>query len=171
MLIRDAILDDMPGVLTIYNEIIRNSTAVYLYDPVTLDSRIDWMNGRRAQGFPVLVAVDGDSVLGFASFGDWRPSTGYLHTVEHSVHVAADQRGKGVGRALMLPLFERARAMGKHVMIGGIDADNAASIAFHKSLGFEQVSHFREVGRKFGRWLDLAQMQKFLDEPGSARTP
>lgn len=171
MLIRDATLDDMPGVLTLYNEIILNSTAVYLYHPVTLESRIDWLKSRQAQGFPVLVAVDGDQVLGFASFGDWRPSTGYLHTVEHSVHVAADQRGKGVGRALMLPLFERARAMNKHVMIGGIDAENAASIAFHKSLGFEQVSHFREVGRKFGRWLDLAQMQKFLDEPGSARTP
>lgn len=171
MLIRDATLDDMPGLLAIYNEIIRSSTAVYLYDPVTLDSRIEWLSGRRAQGFPVLVAVDGDRVLGFASFGDWRPSTGYLHTVEHSVHVAADQRGKGVGRALMLPLFERARAMNKHVMIGGIDAENAASIAFHQRLGFEKVSHFREVGRKFGRWLDLAQMQKFLDEPGSARAP
>ncbi|MFY7960510.1 MAG: GNAT family N-acetyltransferase [Elsteraceae bacterium] len=171
MLIRDATLDDMPGLLAIYNEVIRSSTAVYLYDPVTLDSRIEWLNGRRAQGFPVLVAVDGDRVLGFASFGDWRPSTGYLHTVEHSVHVAADQRGKGVGRALMLPLFDRARAMNKHVMIGGIDADNAPSIAFHRRLGFEQVSHFREVGRKFGRWLDLAQMQKFLDEPGSARAP
>ena len=171
MLIRDATLDDMPGLLAIYNEVIRSSTAVYLYDPVTLDSRIEWLNGRRAQGFPVLVAVDGDRVLGFASFGDWRPSAGYLHTVEHTVHVAADQRGKGVGRALMLPLFERARAMNKHVMIGGIDAENAASIAFHQRLGFEKVSHFREVGRKFGRWLDLAQMQKFLDEPGSARAP
>jgi L-amino acid N-acyltransferase YncA len=171
MLIRDATLDDMPGVLALYNEIILNSTAVYLYDPVTLQSRIDWLNARQAHGFPVLVAADGDQVLGFASFGDWRSSTGYLHTVEHSVHVAADQRGKGVGQALMLPLFERARAMGKHVMIGGIDAENAASIAFHQRLGFEKVSHFREVGRKFGRWLDLAQMQKFLDEPGSARAP
>jgi L-amino acid N-acyltransferase YncA len=171
MLIRDATLDDMPGLLSLYNEIILTSTAVYLYDPVTLESRIDWLNARRAQGFPVLVAAEGDQVLGFASFGDWRASAGYLHTVEHSVHVAADQRGKGVGQALMLPLFERARTMGKHVMIGGIDAENAASIAFHQRLGFEKVSHFREVGRKFGRWLDLAQMQKFLDEPGSARAP
>ncbi len=169
MQIRDAAEADMPGVLTIYNEIIRTSTAVYLYDPVTLESRVQWLRGRQAQGFPVLVATEDESVLGFASFGDWRPSTGYLHTVEHSVHVGEGSRGRGVGRALMLALFERAKTMDKHVMIGGIDADNAASIAFHESLGFEQVSHFREVGRKFGRWLDLAQMQKFLDRPGASR--
>ena len=169
MLIRDATPDDMPGLLSLYNEIIETSTAVYLYQPVSLQNRLDWLAARRAQGFPVLVAVDGSSVLGFSSFGDWRPSTGYLHTVEHSVHVAAGLRGKGVGRALMIPLFERARALKKHVMIGGIDAENAASIKFHESLGFEKVSHFREVGRKFGRWLDLAQMQKFLDHPGAER--
>ncbi len=168
MLIRDADYADMTGVLAIYNDVILTSTAVYLYAPVTLESRVAWFEGRRAQNLPVLVATDEEQVLGFASFGDWRPSTGYLHTVEHSVHVAADQRGRGVGRALMQPLFERAQAMGKHVMIGGIDADNAASIAFHASLGFEKVSHFREVGRKFDRWLDLVQMQKFLDAPGSA---
>ena len=100
----------------------------------------------------------------------WRASwPGYRYTVEHSVHVQAAARGAGVGRRLLEALFPRALALRKHVMIGGIDADNRASIRFHERLGFVPVAHFREVGHKFGRWLDLVFVQRLLDAAGSAR--
>jgi L-amino acid N-acyltransferase YncA len=118
----------------------------------------------------VLVAVEGDRVLGFSSFGDWRGAwSGYRHTVEHSVHVAAKSRGCGIGGRLVEALFPLAAAMNMHVMIGGIDAANQGSLRFHERLGFQRVAHFRQVGHKFGRWLDLVFVQRFLDEPGSAR--
>jgi L-amino acid N-acyltransferase YncA len=102
-------------------------------------------------------------VVGFAAFGGFRPWPGYRFTVEHSVHVRADRRGQGVGAALMTPLIERAAALGMHVMIAGIDADNERSIRFHERLGFTRVAHLREVGFKFGRWLDLVLMQRVLN--------
>src|SRR5215471_16031693 len=102
---------------------------------------------------------------------EWRGAwPGYRYTVEHSVHVRHDVRGQGVGRGLVEALVPLALALGKHVMIGGIDVANDASIRFHARLGFEQVAAFREVGHKFGRWLDLMFMQRFLDPPGSARS-
>jgi L-amino acid N-acyltransferase YncA len=169
--IRAATDADLPGILAIYNEVIATSTAVYASEPSTLDERRAWFSARRAQGFPVVVAVDGDEVLGFASFGEWRGAwRGYRYTVEHSVHVRHDVRGQGVGRALVEALFPIALGLGKHVMIGGIDAANHASIRFHARLGFERVASFREVGHKFGRWLDLIFMQRFLDAPGSSRS-
>jgi L-amino acid N-acyltransferase len=168
--VRAASETDLPGMLAIYNDVIATSTAVYTSEPATLAERRAWFAARRAQGFPVLVAVDGSEVLGFASFGEWRGAwPGYRYTAEHSVHVRGDVRGRGVGRALVEALFPAALALGKHVMIGGIDAANDASIRFHTRLGFERVACFREVGHKFGRWLDLIFMQRFLDPPGSQR--
>jgi L-amino acid N-acyltransferase len=168
--IRAARETDLPGILAIYNDVIATSTAVYTSEPATLDERRTWFGARCAQGFPVLVAAERDDVLGFASFGEWRGAwPGYRYTVEHSVHVRADVRGQGVGRVLVEALFPAALALGKHVMIGGIDAANDASIRFHGRLGFERVASFREVGHKFGRWLDLIFMQRFLDPPGSSR--
>jgi L-amino acid N-acyltransferase YncA len=167
MEIRDALAGDLPAILAIYNQVIATSTAVYRDDPVDLANRRTWFDERRARGQPVLVASDATSglpggILGFASFGPFRDWPGYRHTVEHMVHVHAETRGRGVGRALIEALLARAQAMGLHVMIAGIDADNAGSIALHEKLGFEQSGHMREVGVKFGRWLDLVFMQKRL---------
>lgn len=162
MRIEDAAEADLPAILAIHNEVVANSTAIYSNDPSTLKERTDWRASRLAQGYPVLVARDGGEVLGFASFGDFRAWPGYAATVEHSVHVRADMRRRGVGRALLSALPDRARALGKHVILGGIDADNAASLALHASLGFERVAHFRQVGRKFDRWLDLVFVQRIL---------
>ena len=162
MRIDDAAEADLPAILAIHNEVVANSTAIYSNDLSTLKERADWRAGRLAQGYPVLVARDGGEVLGFASFGDFRAWPGYAATVEHSVHVRADVRRRGVGRALLSALPDRARALGKHVILGGIDADNAASLALHMSLGFEKVAHFRQVGRKFDRWLDLVFVQQIL---------
>ncbi|MBS0374289.1 MAG: N-acetyltransferase [Proteobacteria bacterium] len=170
MQVREAGDADLPGILDIYNDVIRTSTAVYSIDAVTIEEQREWVAARRVRGFPVLVATDAAQVLGFASFGDWRGVwAGYRYTVEHSVHVRADARRRGVGRELVEALIPRARELGKHVMIGGIDAANLDSILFHQRLGFERVAHFHEVGRKFGRWLDLVFMQRWLDAPGATR--
>jgi phosphinothricin acetyltransferase len=170
MELREAGAEDLPGILAIYNEIIANSTAVYSLVPTSLEERRGWLEARVASGYPVLVGVRDGEVLGFSSFGDWRGSwPGYRFTVEHSVHVRAGARGAGVGRRLLEALIPRALALQKHVMIGGIDADNHASLRFHERLGFVPVAHFREVGHKFGRWLDLVFVQKLLDAAGSTR--
>jgi L-amino acid N-acyltransferase len=162
MQIRDAAEADLPGLLAIYNDVIATSTAVYSYTPMTLADRTQWWQARVGQGYPVLVAVDQSGVLGFSTFGDFRSWPGYRFTVEHSVHVRADYRGQGVGRELVKALFPRAAALGKHVMIAGVDAANEASIRFHERLGFEQVGHLREVGHKFDRWLDLVFLQRWI---------
>lgn len=170
MIIRNAEKHRLPQVLAIYNEVIATSTAVYATAPATLPERTDWYEQRRRRGFPVLVASEGDAVLGFSSFGEFRGAwSGYRYSVEHSVHVHADARGRNIGRLLVEALFPLAASMDKHLMIGAVDAANAGSIRFHERLGFERVGCFREVGHKFGRWLDLVFMQRFLDPPGSGR--
>jgi L-amino acid N-acyltransferase len=160
--IRDATQGDLPGMLTIYNDVVATSTAIYRDDPMPLMEYQAWWRTRTGQGYPVLVAVDGAAVVGVASFGDFRAWPGYRFTVEHSVHVRADRRGRGIGGQLVQSLIHQAEQRGKHVMIAGVDADNAASLRFHTRLGFEHVAHFREVGFKFGRWLDLVFLQRTL---------
>ena len=160
-LIDDAREADVAAILAIYNDVIAHSTAVYIDRAVTLDDRLSWFRARAAQGYPVLVARDPE-VVGYATFGDFRAWPGYRFTVEHSVHVRLDRRGRGIGSRLVEALLPRARALGKHVIIGGIDADNAASIRMHERLGFERTAHMKEVGRKFDRWLDLVFMQRLV---------
>src|SRR5579871_5787371 len=146
---------DLPDLLHIYNEVIRSSTAVFSELEVTLADREAWLEAKHGLGYPVLVARDASSVLGFASFGDFRAWPGYRYTVEHSVHVQQRRRGQGTGSALMRELIKRAAALKKHVVVGAVDAANEASLRFHERLGFERVAYFKEVGFKFGRYLDL----------------
>jgi L-amino acid N-acyltransferase YncA len=153
---------DLPEILAIYNEVIRNSTAVFSELEYTPERGRDWFDGKTSSGFPFIVARNDSGVVGFASFGDFRSWPGYRHSVEHSIHVRHDCRGQGVGRTLLIALKARATAMHKHVMIAGIDADNLASIRLHQSLGFINVGQFKEVGFKFGRWLDLVFLQCIL---------
>ena len=160
--IGDATEEDLAGLLAIYNEVIATSTAIYSSDPVTLEERHRWWRARTAQGYPVLIARDEQGVAGFATFGDFRAWPGYRFTVEHSVHVRAAGRGRGVGTLLVQALLARAAALGKHVMIAGVDAANAAAIRFHERLGFEKCGHLREVGYKFERWLDLVFLERRL---------
>ena len=159
---------DLPQILAIYNEVIRNSTAVYSEEEFTPPRGLAWFDAKAAQGFPLIVARDDSGISGFGTFGEFRAWPCYRQSVEHSVHVRADCRGRGLGRALVIELMKRASAMGKHVMIAGIDADNAVSIGLHRSLGFSGVGHFHEVGFKFGRWLDLVFMQCILSQTSSA---
>ena len=164
-LIRPACEADLPEILAIYNEVIATSTAVYSLEPSSLQERATWFATRTGAGFPVLVAQVDQGVAGFASFGEFRGAwPAYRFSVEHSVHVRPDMRRRGLGTTLISALFPLAAALGKHVMIGGIDADNDVSLRMHSRLGFERVAHLREVGRKFDRWLDLVLMQRFLGE-------
>jgi L-amino acid N-acyltransferase len=160
--IREAVSDDLVEVLAIYNEVIAFSTAVFSERTVTLEDRERWLAARQGQGYPVLVACDSTGVVGFGSFGDFRAWPGYRYTVEHSVHVRADRRGEGIGTELVRALIERAAALGKHVMIAGIDAENTASIRLHERLGFTVAARLSEVARKFDRWLDLLFLERRL---------
>ncbi len=165
--VRPATRADVPDILDIYNEAVLNTTASYDLEPVSLESRLEWFAEKQGSGHPVFVAEEGEGgagLLGWSTYGAFRAKPGYGYTAEHSVYVAAGARGRGVGRSLMLPVIEHARAAGLHVLVGGVDASNAASIGLHLSLGFVQVAHFRQVGRKFGRWLDLAFLQLLLDD-------
>lgn len=160
MELRDAAEDELADLVAIYNDVIATSTAVYSSTPVTLADRHQWWRARVQAGYPVLVAADDSGVIGFATFGEFRAWPGYRFTVEHSVHIRADRRGGGIGTKLLEALFPRAAALGKHMMIAGVDAANTASIRFHERLGFEQAGCLREVGRKFDRWLDLVFLQR-----------
>jgi phosphinothricin acetyltransferase len=150
---------DLAEILKIYNEVIRNSTAVYTEVELTAERGEAWFTAKRSGGFPFIVARDASGITGFGTFGEFRAPPCYQHSVEHSVHVRSDRRGQGIGRSLVIELMSQAAAMHKHVMIAGIDADNAVSIKLHESLGFINVGHFHEVGFKFGRWLDLDFLQ------------
>ena len=158
----DATEADLPSILAIYNEVIATTTAVYSEIPATLTDRLDWFRLRRERGFPVLVTKDESGVTGFGSFGDFRTWPGYKHSVEHSVHVREDRRGQKIGSAIVQELVARAVALNMHVIIGGVDAANEASIRMHEKLGFERAAILREVGRKFDRWLDLQFVVKRL---------
>lgn len=152
------------GITAIYNDAVEHSTAIWNETTVDTANRSAWLTDRQRLGYPVLVAVDADNnVLGYASFGDWRAWDGYRHTVEHSIYVRGDQRGNGIGKQLLQALIERARDIGKHVMVAGIEAGNLASIRLHEKLGFENAGTLKEVGVKFGTWLDLTFLQLKLD--------
>lgn len=162
--VRDAVAEDLPAIRDIYNAAVRDTAAIWNEAEVDLENRRTWWQARRAAGYPVLVAVVDGAVAGYASFGDWRAFDGYRATVEHSVYVAAGARGRGAGLALLLALVDRARGCGKHVMVGAVEAGNAASLALHRRAGFREAGVMRQVGQKFGRWLDLTWVERVLDD-------
>jgi len=155
-------------ILAILNEAIVNSTAIYDYAPRPESSMAGWFAAKRAGGFPVLgMESDRGELLGFASYGSFRGWAAYKYTVEHSVYVHHEHRGQGIGRLLLAALIERARAQDLHLLVGGLDAVNEASIALHLRMGFTPAGTIAQAGYKFGRWLDLAFFQLRLDTPHS----
>ena len=162
IVIRDAHEDDLAAMLAIYNDAVLTTTAVYDYQPRSSEQQVAWFKAKQEQGLPVLVAEDGGAIVGFASYGPFRPWPAYLHSVENSLYVAPEQRRRGIGSALLPVLIQRAAERGLHTMIAGIDATNEASLRLHAKFGFERVAQFREVGWKFERWLDLAFLQLML---------
>ncbi|MEP6682374.1 MAG: N-acetyltransferase family protein [Parafilimonas sp.] len=160
--IRKASENDLPSMLDIYNEIIENTTAVFQYDPHTLEMRKEWFAKKQEENFPVFIAEENNVIVGFSTFGQFRNWQAYKYSVENSVYVKADQRGKGIGKLLLQPLIDAAKEMKLHTMIAGIVADNEARIALHKQFGFVEAAHFKEVGYKFNTWLDLKFLQLML---------
>ncbi len=165
--IRPATFLDLPGISEIYNEAVLNTTASYDEEPETLGDRLRWFEAHLAANLPVFVAVERrrkPRVVGWCSISEFRSRIAYRYTVENSVYVAPGCQGRGIGRRLMTTLIEAARERGYHAIVAGIDADSAASIKLHGSLGFVEVARFREVGFKFGRWLDVVFMELLLGQ-------
>jgi L-amino acid N-acyltransferase len=186
--IRQALESDVPGILEIYNDAILNTTALYTYEPFTLKMMEQWFAEKTAKNLPIFIAQDTPgpspapgkaasgsatprpgatpapgSVAGFASYGPFRPWPAYKYSVEHSIYVHKDQRGKGIAKKLLGALIDHATADNLHTIIAGIDSENEVSINLHKKFGFKETGQITQVGYKFGRWLDLVFMQLILE--------
>jgi phosphinothricin acetyltransferase len=158
------------AILAILNDAITTSTALYDYVPRPPEAMVGWFATKRAHSFPVVGAVDTTGrLLGFSSWGTFRGFPAYKYTVEHSVYVHADARGRGLGGLLLRELIRRAHIAQVHVLVGCVDAANSASIALHQRLGFTHSGTFPQVGFKFGRWLDVAFYQLTLTTPEQPR--
>ena len=163
MQVRPATHDDLDAILTIYNDAVLTTTATYDYEPRPIEHRVAWFEAHQRQCLPVFVAIDvGSQIVGWSSLSHYHDRKGYQFTVENSVYVNAKHRGRGVGKLLMPPLIESARALGLHAIIAAIDAENEASIRLHARFEFTEVGHFKQVGFKFNRWLDVMYMERLL---------
>lgn len=161
--IRAASDADIPAITAIYNDAVANTVAVWNDDIVDEENRRSWLQGYQVPGTCALVAEDAaGALLGYATYGEFRHYDGFRHTVENSIYVDGTRRAGGVGTALMQALIEHARDNGKHVMVAAIEGGNTASIRLHAKVGFEECGTVRQVGTKFGRWLDMTLMQLML---------
>jgi len=158
--IRDARAADAARLAAIYNHYVARTVVTFEVDPVDTDEMRGRVAAVQGDGLPWLVAGDdaGD-VIGYAYATRWRARAAYRHSVESSIYLAPEAVGRGIGRSLYQRLLERLRADGLHTVIGGAALPNPASVALHEALGFTQVAHLREVGRKFGRWIDVGYWQ------------
>lgn len=163
MIVREATYTDLPQMLDIYNHVILHTTAVYDYEPHTLEMRQQWFETKQQQGFPVFVAEENGEIFGFSSIGPFRQWAAYKFSVENSIYVKEGCRGRGIGKELLQPLIDATKRLGMHTIIAGIDATNDSSIQLHKNFGFTEVAHFKQVGYKFDRWLDLKFLQLLLN--------
>jgi L-amino acid N-acyltransferase len=167
MQVRPATREDLPAIVEIYNDAVLNTTASYDYEPHSMEQRVAWFEAHQQNRQPVFVAVENSTVLGWSSLSSFRERIGYRFTVENSVYVAAAHRRRGVGAALIPPLIESAQVLGMRAIIAAIDAQNETSIRLHARFGFMTVGHFKQVGFKFGRWLDVVYMERLLNSEES----
>ncbi len=162
IIIRFAIENDLDAILEITNFEILHSTVNYDYDSKTKEFQEKWFLEKTKAGLPVIVATIDQEVLGFATYGSFRLKPAYQFTIEHSIYLHHKARGKGLGKQLMRQLILLAKKNGYHTMVGGIDSSNLNSLEFHKKLGFQEIGRFKEIGRKFDKWLDLIFVQHSL---------
>lgn len=160
--IRKAVYEDVAAMLKIYNDIILNTNAVWQEEQHSLAMRQEWFKEKEDAGFPIFIAEQNGQVAGFSTYGPFRYAHGYRFTVENSIYVAASCREKGIASLLMPPIIEAAKQSNIHVMLAGIEASNEASIRLHKKFGFVEAAHFKQIGFKFGTWLDLKFLQLTL---------
>ncbi|RMI27725.1 N-acetyltransferase family protein [Nocardia stercoris] len=169
-MIRAATPADLEGILAIHNAAIAETTAIWDTEPADLADRREWLEQRVAAEYPVLVAEIDGRVAGYASYAQWRPKSGYRFCVENSVYVGSEFRRRGVARALLTELLALAEKSGAvRVMVALIESTNTMSIALHEQFGFRVTGSMPEVGRKFGRWLDLTIMQIEFPAPAVDR--
>lgn len=161
--IRQAEKKDVSRILEIVNYEILNSTVVYDYKERTYEQQLEWFEQKQIHGMPIIVAEDKNRVIGFGTYGIFRPWAAYKFSVEHSIYVDKDSRAHGIGKRLLTKLIEMAKENGFHTMIAGVDCSNERSVGFHKKFGFEEIGTFKEVGYKFDKWLDLKFLQLFLN--------
>lgn len=154
-------------ILGIFNNAILTSTALYEYKPRTVEFMATWFENKRRGNFPVIGLVEGEELVGFGSFGTFRPFPGYKYTVEHSVYVSEKYRGRGAGKRLLEELIRLAGEQNYHLLVGVIDSQNRVSINLHKRLGFQLSGTIRQAGFKFGRWLDVDFYQLILNTPAA----
>ncbi len=159
--IRTAETRDADAIAAIYNHFVAHTTSTFDLEPRTRAEQLEWLMSRSG-AFPATVAIDEGNVVGFGSLSEFRPRLAYRTSVENSVYVSPDAQGRGIGRLLLADLIERATLHGFHTMIARITGDNEPSVNLHAQLGFEIVGTEREIGRKFGRWLDVVVMQRML---------
>lgn len=152
---------DAEPIRSIYNVEVLEATATFDMVPRTLEEQLGWIDDHTG-GHPAIVAVDRDAVVGFGSLSPYRARPAYATTVEDSVYVRRDRQGEGVGRLLLDELVRLGQAHGFHSVIARIVGGHVASIALHRACGFRTVGVEQEVGRKFGRWLDVVVMQRML---------
>lgn len=162
MKIRNYTTEDANVILEIINYNIINSASLYDYLPRSLENQIAIFEDKLKKGFPIIVAIEKELVVGFGYYSEFRFREAYKFTVEHSVYVHHDFHDKGIGKLLLERLIELAKNQGLHTMIGVIDSENTKSIAFHEQFGFEKAGFIKESGYKFDRWLHSVFMQKML---------
>lgn len=159
--VRTAAVSDLSAIRDIYNHYVLTSTCTFQLEPDSEAERLAWFR-QHSEQHPVIVADAAGDVVGWGSLSPWNKRAAYARSVEASVYVRSDRQRHGIGRALLEALIDRARSLGHHVLIGGACTEQAGSIALQESLGFERVACFRQVGYKFGRWLDVAYFQIVL---------
>ena len=164
-MIRLATSQDAKAMLTIYNDAILNTTAVYTYEVQRLEDRIAWLQQKEQDGFPVFVYEEDGEVIGFTTYGPFRPWPAYKYTVEHSIYVHPAHQGKGVGKTLLQHVIKDMNSKGYMTVVAGIDADNQGSIEMHQKQGFQHVGTIEKAGFKFDRWLHLAFYRLELEGP------
>jgi phosphinothricin acetyltransferase len=156
----------LPEMLEMFNDAIINTTSVYDYIPRTKEFMVDWYNSKLKGGYPLIGLFDiHGNLLGFGTYGSFRSRPAYKYSIEHSIYVRKDMRGRGYGKVLLKEIIEQAIRDDYHVIVGGIDSDNAISISFHEKMGFEFSGKIKHAGYKFGKWLDLSFYQLILNTP------
>jgi len=169
MIVRPAVVGDVAAIMAFWNPQIRDTAITFSTVQKTEAGLSEEIAACEAEGRAFLLAETQGDAIGLATYFPFRKGPGYAHTVEHTIVLAKDARGAGVGRALMTALEDHARGRGVHVLVAGVTGENVAGIAFHRALGFVEVGHMPQVGAKFGRWMDLVLLQKTLN--GRADTP
>jgi phosphinothricin acetyltransferase len=164
--IRSAKREDCVAILAIYNHAVLHTTASYDYEPRTLEHRLEWFEAHVREDMAIFVAeAEAEGVVGWSALNKYHDRIGFRFTAENSVYVAEPWRGRGLGGRLLEPLIAAAASRGLHAILAAIDADNQSSIRLHAKHGFENVGQFRQVGHKFGRWLDVVYMERLIGAP------